>query len=324
MKVRDALCQKAIAVFCFWGHGNSLTTLRRKPPSSKIEAAAVVAIIPARFASTRLPGKPLAEIAGKPMIQHVYESVSRARGVGRVLVATDDGRIERAVRGFGGEVVLTSRDHASGTDRLAEAARKLSARWVVNVQGDLPFVRPQTIAAALRPLQRDPSILMGTVCTPIRDESEWRNPNVVKVVRDAEGFALYFSRAPIPFMRNDVSQDGKGPGATAKVWGYRHLGLYVYRREFLLEFARLRPAPIERAEGLEQLRALWGGRRIFVAEVSESCVEVDTPEDLIKAENYLRQLADGEGREAREPAGRTRAAQRRDSRRSLKGAHGRG
>ena len=252
---------------------------------------AVVAIIPARFGSARLPGKPLAEIGGKPMIQHVYESVSRARGLDRVLVATDDRRIAAAVRGFGGEVVMTSKDHASGTDRLAEVAKKIKSDWVVNVQGDLPFIRPETITRAVRPMRRDRSIPMGTVCTPITSEEEWHNPNVVKVVTDADGFAIYFSRATIPFHRKPISQArDRSAKSKAKIWGYRHIGLYVYRRDFLLKFARLRPTLLEQTESLEQLRALAHGYRIFVAHVDEQAVEVDTPADLIKAEDYLRQI----------------------------------
>ena len=163
---------------------------------------AVVAIIPARYGSTRLPGKPLARIGGKPMIQHVYESTSKAKGLDRVLVATDDRRVEETVRGFGGEVLMTSKHHASGTDRLAEVARKIKADWFVNVQGDLPFIQSETITRAVRPMRRDRSIPMGTVGTPIFDEAEWRNPNIVKVLTDRKGFALYFSRSPIPYVRN--------------------------------------------------------------------------------------------------------------------------
>ena len=250
---------------------------------------AVVAIIPARYGSTRLPGKPLARIGGKPMIQHVYENAAKARALDRVLVATDDRRIEQAVRGFGGEVVMTAREHASGTDRLAEVARKIKADWVVNVQGDLPFIRSETITRAVQPLRRDRSLQMGTVCTPIHDEAEWRDPNIVKVIVDRRGFALYFSRSPIPYVRNDSSDLSGEPrtrGSQSRLWGFRHLGLYVYRRNFLLKFARLRPTPLEQIESLEQLRALAHGYRIFVARVDERSVEVDTPEDLAKAEEF--------------------------------------
>jgi 3-deoxy-manno-octulosonate cytidylyltransferase (CMP-KDO synthetase) len=251
---------------------------------------AVVAIIPARYGSTRLPGKPLARIGGKPMIQHVYESAAKARALDRVLVATDDRRIEQTVRGFGGEVVMTAKEHASGTDRLAEVARKIKADWVVNVQGDLPFIRSETITRAVQPLRRDRSLPMGTVCTPIHDEAEWRDPNIVKVVVDRRGFALYFSRSPIPYARNISVDLGGTPvlRSPSRLWGFRHLGLYVYRRDFLLKFARLRPTALEQIESLEQLRALAYGYRIFVANVDERSIEVDTPEDLAKAEEFLR------------------------------------
>jgi 3-deoxy-manno-octulosonate cytidylyltransferase (CMP-KDO synthetase) len=250
---------------------------------------AVVAIIPARYGSIRLPGKPLAEIGGKPMIQHVYENTYKAKVLARVLVATDDPRIEEAVKSFGGEVVMTAKNHASGTDRLAEVTRRIKADWIVNVQGDLPFIQPGTIRRAVRPLQKDRSIPMGTVCTPIDIEEEWRNPNIVKVVRNADGFALYFSRATIPYPRNDISQSHDSRNRK-KIWGHRHIGLYVYRRDFLLKFARLRPTLLEQTESLEQLRALAHGYAIFVADVDEHSVEVDTPEDLKKAEQYFRQV----------------------------------
>lgn len=251
----------------------------------------VVAVIPARYGSTRLPGKPLADIGGKPMIQHVYESTSKAPGLERVLVATDDRRIEQTVKSFGGEVMMTSRRHTSGTDRLAEVARKIKADWLVNVQGDLPFVQAETIARAVGPMRRNPAVPMGTVCTPIYDAEEWRNPNIVKVLTDRAGFALYFSRAPIPYVRQGTLQPfgtQKRVSAGRRLWGYRHLGLYVYKRDFLLRFARLRPTALERVESLEQLRALENGYRIYVAEVDERSIEVDTPADLKKAARYVK------------------------------------
>lgn len=217
------------------------------------------------------------------MIRHVYESVSKTPGLDRILVATDDARILETVKEFGGEGILTSKDHASGTDRLAEVARGIKAEWVVNVQGDLPFVRPETIGRPLRQLRRDRSIPMGTAKTPIHQRDEWLNPNVVKVVTDGKGFALYFSRSPIPYNIRGSNENGAEDG---KVWGYRHVGVYVYRRDFLLAFSRLRPTPLERTEGLEQLRALTHGYRIRVMEVDEPSVEVDTPDDLQKAEGY--------------------------------------
>jgi 3-deoxy-manno-octulosonate cytidylyltransferase (CMP-KDO synthetase) len=234
----------------------------------------VVAMIPARFESTRLPGKPLALIQGKPMIQHVYERTRAVDLVDRVLVATDDARIAAAVRDFGGDVVMTSPEHQSGTDRIAEAARDLDADVVVNVQGDLPFLEAQMVRATVALMRGAPTVPMATVKAPIRDPQEMGNPNVVKVVTDRDGYALYFSRSPLPYWR-DVANDG--------VLGYKHIGLYAYRRDFLLRFARLAPTPLERAEKLEQLRALEWGFRIKVAEATGAGIEVDTPQDLERA-----------------------------------------
>jgi 3-deoxy-manno-octulosonate cytidylyltransferase (CMP-KDO synthetase) len=219
----------------------------------------VVAVIPARYESTRLPGKPLADLHGRPMIQRVYERAARAAGVERVLVATDDARIRRAVESFGGEVVMTSPAHTTGTDRIAEAVAGLD---------------PEVVAAALRPLRDDAGLPMATIKTAIHTGEELRNPNVVKVVTDRDGFALYFSRSPLPFWR-----DGRADGPL----GHKHIGLYVYRRDFLLSFARLSPTPLERAEKLEQLRALEWGFRIRVVEVGAASIEVDTAEDLDRA-----------------------------------------
>ena len=251
----------------------------------------VVAIIPARFGSTRLPGKPLAQIGGRPMIQHVYQSAAKAKVLDRVIVATDDRRVEAAVKKFGGEVMMTSSDHASGTDRLAEVARKIKADLLVNVQGDLPFIGARTITHAVQPLRRDRDLPMCTVCTAIYDESEWRNPNIVKVLTGRARQALFFSRAPIPFRRND-GWDASGKKVAIRdkrrLWGYRHLGLYVYRRDFLLKFSQLRPTALEQIESLEQLRALENGYRIYVAQVDEGSVEVDTPADLKRAEEYFK------------------------------------
>jgi 3-deoxy-manno-octulosonate cytidylyltransferase (CMP-KDO synthetase) len=245
----------------------------------------VIAVIPARFGSSRFPGKPLAKIGPKPMIQHVYESAVAAN-LDRVLVATDDRRILRTVEAFGGEAVLTSSKHATGTDRLAEVARDLRARWIINVQGDLPFVRPDTIRRSLAPLTSDAGIPIGTACTPIFGRREFVNRNVVKVVTDGQGFASYFSRAPIPYHRDGRPVIERG----LLEWGKRHLGIYVYQREFLLEFTRLEPAPLERIEGLEQLRALYHGFRIKVVDVDEPSVEVDTPADLERAQSYWTRL----------------------------------
>lgn len=240
--------------------------------------ARVVAIIPARYESTRLPGKPLADLDGQPMIQRVYERTAQARGVERVLVATDDERIRAAVTAFGGEAVMTARTHRTGTDRLAEVARTLEAEIVVNVQGDLPLLDPALVAATVAPLTADATLPMATICTPLRNVAERDNPNVVKVVTDRAGYALYFSRSPLPFHRD---------GAPATGLGCKHIGLYGYRREFLLRFAALEPTPLEQAEQLEQLRALEWGFRIKVTEVDAASIEVDTPHDLDRARAAL-------------------------------------
>lgn len=233
--------------------------------------ADVVAIIPARYASTRLPGKPLASIAGKPMIQHVYERTQRAAGVARTLVATDDERVAAAVRAFGGDLVMTG-THATGTDRLAEVVRGLATtEIVVNVQGDLPLLDPTTVAACVAALRARADAAMASLMTPIRDEIEMRNPNVVKVVTADDGGALYFSRSPVPFWRGE-----RGPAP----FGRRHIGLYAYRRDVLLTLAAAPRAALECAEELEQLRALARGMRIQMVEVDSAPPEVDTAEDL--------------------------------------------
>jgi 3-deoxy-manno-octulosonate cytidylyltransferase (CMP-KDO synthetase) len=251
---------------------------------------AIVAIIPARFGSTRLPGKPLSDIHGKPMIQHVYERASLARGLDLVLVATDDERIASVVRGFGGEVTMTSPRHESGTDRLAEAAAGLDAAIVVNVQGDEPLLDPLAIEVAVAAVRDDPDVPMATLSLPLVDIGQMLSPTVVKVVVDERGDALYFSRSPIPFVRSnggglaEAARDAVGLGLARK-----HVGLYVYRREALLRFASYPPSPLERAEGLEQLRALHHGMRIRVAPLSESAnaLAVDTPEDLARVRSLL-------------------------------------
>jgi 3-deoxy-manno-octulosonate cytidylyltransferase (CMP-KDO synthetase) len=229
-------------------------------------------LIPARHASTRFPGKPLADLAGKPMVVHVCER-ARESGADAVCVATDDERIAQAVRAHGFEARMTRAEHPSGTDRIAEAAAALGladAAIVVNVQGDEPLVPPALIARVAAALAADAGASVATACHPIHDAAEFANPNVVKVVLDAKGRALYFSRAGIPYPR-----DGGAPA------GYRHVGLYAYRMAFLRRYAGLAPAPPERAEQLEQLRVLWHGERIAVV-IEESAIPpgVDTPADL--------------------------------------------
>jgi len=215
------------------------------------------------------------------MIQHVYERAAQARGVERVLVATDDARIRDAVDAFGGDVVMTRADHRTGTDRIAEVARTLDAEVIVNVQGDLPLLDPTMVGAAVAPLLADPGLPMATISTPISSREEFQNPNVVKVVTDREGYALLFSRSPLPHHRD---------GAPAGILGHKHIGLYVYRRDFLLSFAQLAPTPLEQAEQLEQLRALEWGFRIKVTSVEAASIEVDTPRDLERARAQLAAL----------------------------------
>lgn len=212
------------------------------------------------------------------MIEHVYRRAAAARGVDAVVVATDDTRIVDVVRGFGGIVRTTAGSHRTGTDRTAEIARALDCEIVVNVQGDLPLLDPALVAATVAPLTADATLPMATICTPLRNVAERDNPNVVKVVTDRAGYALYFSRSPLPFHRD---------GAPATGLGCKHIGLYGYRREFLLRFAALEPTPLEQAEQLEQLRALEWGFRIKVTEVDAASIEVDTPHDLDRARAAL-------------------------------------
>lgn len=250
----------------------------------------ITAIIPARFASTRFPGKALADIMGKPMVQHVYERTARASLVSNVIVATDDERIAAAVRSFGGWVEMTARDHETGTDRLAEVAARIEAELVVNVQGDEPLIDPGMIDEAIAPLAEQSAILMGTLKSRIKTLHDFLSPNVVKVVTDREGYALYFSRSPLPNFRdkwNDLKDEAFVSG---KLLCYKHVGLYVYRRDFLLEYARMAPTPLELAEKLEQLRALENGYRIRVVETAAESIGVDTPNDLEKViANLTRQ-----------------------------------
>ena len=238
-------------------------------------------IIPARYASTRLPGKPLAEIAGKPMVVRVAERASRA-GAARVVVATDDTRVKSAVEAHGIAACLTSSEHATGTDRLAEAALELGLAddsVVVNVQGDEPLLEPALIRGMADLLAAHPDAAIATACHPITDPAEAFNPNVVKVVLDRRSYALYFSRATIPWARDAFAGDSGALPDRLPI--YRHYGLYAYRVGFLRAFPTLAPAPIERFEALEQLRALWHGYRIIVEVTAGTPTPgVDTPEDL--------------------------------------------
>jgi 3-deoxy-manno-octulosonate cytidylyltransferase (CMP-KDO synthetase) len=241
----------------------------------------VVAVIPARYGSARLPGKALAMVGRVPMIQHVYERTCRASGIGRTLVATDDERIAAAVRDFGGEVVVTGA-HATGTDRVAAVAAELDADVIVDVQGDLPLIDPAALAACVAPFRAGAGLEMTSLMTAIRDEREWRSPHVVKVVTTLDGWALYFSRSPLPYWR--VARAGA-------VLGRRHIGLYAWRRGVLLDLAAAPRSPLERAEDLEQLRALERGVRIKMIEVDSASPEVDTAEDL----EQVRRLVGDDG-----------------------------
>lgn len=243
-------------------------------------------VIPARYGSTRLEGKPLVDIIGKPMIQHVYENVTRSSILDDVIVATDNYKIKKVVEGFGGKAVLTSPDYTTGTDRVAEVARNLDVQVVVNIQGDEPFINPEMINEVAEPLLRDKNILMGTLMHEIKNEEDLSNPNVVKVVTDKSGFALYFSRSLIPYLR-------RSEGHRA----FEHIGIYSYQKDFLLKFAELKPTPLETSESLEQLRALENGYRIKVVLTKQKYIalSVDTPEDLEKARVFAKSLREKEG-----------------------------
>lgn len=235
----------------------------------------IVAVIPARYASTRLPGKPLLAETGRPLIQHVVEAAGASKRLSAIIVATDDDRIAQAVRAFGGRVEMTRADHPSGTDRVAEvAARMPSAGLFVNIQGDEPEIQASAIDRLVDVLAADHEAGMATLCTAIHDESIYRDPACVKVVFGTSGRALYFSRSPIPCHR-----DGKPAGA---VWGYLHLGIYAYRRDFLLGLAKRAVTPLEQCERLEQLRVLESGSPIALAVVDEPGVGIDTPEDYAR------------------------------------------
>jgi 3-deoxy-manno-octulosonate cytidylyltransferase (CMP-KDO synthetase) len=238
-------------------------------PASDIDSS-VVAIIPARYASTRLPGKLLLAETGWPLIRHAYETARRSNRVRRVIVATDDLRIAEAVAGFGGEVVLTRTDHPSGTDRVAEVAAALpGARIVVNLQGDEPEISAPALDHVVDLLEDDLNATMATLAAPIRDEAIYRDPACVKVVVSASGRALYFSRSPIPYYRADPADS----------LGLLHLGVYAYRRDFLCSLSNLAPSPLERIEQLEQLRVLEAGYSIAVSVISEPSIGINTLED---------------------------------------------
>src|SRR5215470_11543777 len=239
----------------------------------------IVIVIPARYGSTRLPGKPLVQIAGKPMVQRVYERARLAMGGSRVIVATDDERILKAVEGFGGEARMTRSDHRTGTERIAEVAAHAEGDVFVNVQGDEPLIHPNAIDRAVNALLEEPRAAIATLAVPIKTPSDIMDPNVVKTVLDFDGNALYFSRAPIPWVRDAQAK------VHVKYW--KHLGLYVFQRDALLEFPTLPLGELERVEQLEQLRWLENGWKIRVAEVEHDAVSVDVPEDVERVERLM-------------------------------------
>ncbi len=241
----------------------------------------VVAIIPARYASERFPGKVIVPLAGKPLVAHTWDRAVRAKLVSRAIVATDDQRVVDALKPFGVDTIMTRADHATGTDRIAEVAAGLDAGIVVNVQGDEPLVDPNLIDRTIRPLLDDPQLQMATARNPIDDPSLINDPNCVKVVCDANGRALYFSRSTIPYIRE------KGVDPREKIVYWQHIGLYVFRREFLMAFAKMPSTPLERLEKLEQLRVIENGYSIAVVDARDRSIGVDTPEDLIRAEKLF-------------------------------------
>ncbi len=241
----------------------------------------ILCVIPARYASTRLPGKPLADIAGKPMICRVYERASEAECIAETLVATDDQRVYDAVKAEGGKAMMTAKDHPTGTDRLAEvAAAYPDMELIINVQGDEPLIEPKLIDELAAVFDEDPGLRMATVMTEMKDAAEQRNPNNVKVVTDQNGYALYFSRSLLPYPRNAVGTPV-----------YKHIGIYAYQRDFLLAYAKMQPTPLEQAESLEQLRALENGYKIKVVKTDYRFVGVDTAEDLKLVNEIYRKVA---------------------------------
>ena len=232
----------------------------------------IIGVIPARYDSTRFPGKPLALINGKAMIQHVWENSSKSKLINELYVATDDKRIFDAVNKFWGNAVMTSKKHKSGSDRIGEVVKSKNCDIVVNIQGDEPFINPMNIDKAIMPLVKDKNINVSTLCTKIKNKDEINNPNVVKVVTDKKGFALYFSRYTIPYNRDDM----KG------VSYYKHIGLYVFRKDYLMKFVKMKPSKLELTEKLEQLRILENGERIKVVITNIDSVTIDTVSDLKK------------------------------------------
>jgi 3-deoxy-manno-octulosonate cytidylyltransferase (CMP-KDO synthetase) len=246
-----------------------------------MDSSQVVIVIPARYGSTRLPAKPLVPLAGKPMIQRVYERSKLAKSAGRVIVATDDDRILKAVQEFGGEARMTRTDHRTGTERIAEVAAHVEGKVFVNVQGDEPLLDPVAVDTAVTALQEEPAAAIATVAVSIRTPADIMDPNVVKTVLDFDDNALYFSRAPIPWVRDSAHK--------IHARHLKHLGLYVFQRDTLLEYPTLPQGELERLEQLEQLRWLENGWKIRVAEVEHDALSVDVPEDVARVEKLLHE-----------------------------------
>ena len=238
-----------------------------------------VAIIPARYSSTRFPGKPLAEIAGKPMIQHVWESAKQTPSIDQILVATDDERILDTVRNFGGKGVLTSTEHETGTDRIVEVAEGISCGWVLNIQGDEPTVLPADLDRLIKQTKIRKGTKAATLIYKITDQAQLNDPNIVKVTVNLKNMALYFSRSLIPYQRSSQSTD-------CKIW--RHLGVYLFQRSFLMEYSQWPRSNLERSEQLEQLRILENGESLLCVEAENEGVGVDVPQDLVYAENLIK------------------------------------
>jgi 3-deoxy-manno-octulosonate cytidylyltransferase (CMP-KDO synthetase) len=255
----------------------------------KRDQTKIIAVIPARYGSTRFPGKALASINGKPMIQWVYERTKRSALIDHVVVATDDDRILSMVKSFGGDAVMTSPAHPTGTDRIAEVVRNMECDLVVNVQGDEPLIQHEMIDQAITPLVNDSSIPMGTLCRRIESREEAVDPNVVKVVLDNNGFALYFSRAPIPWDRERWSGRTVLNELPLSAVMYKHIGLYVYRRNFLLDYSHMPQTVLEDIEKLEQLRALEHGYRVRTVVTEYESFGVDIPDDLSKILHRLKE-----------------------------------
>lgn len=244
--------------------------------------AKIIGIIPARYSSKRLPGKPLIQIAGKLLVQRIYESAKKSKFLERVIVATDSARISDVVYGFGGEAHLSLRRHPTGTDRVAEVVRNLNYDWVLNIQCDQPFLNPKMIDDLVASMFKERNVLMGTLAKKIEDPQKLKNPNVVKVVLDQNGYALYFSRFPIPYLRDRQYSGGFNKVDLKRSPYYEHIGIYAFRKDFLLKFASWKETPLEKYEKLEQLRALENGYKIKVCVTQYESPTIDAPADLLK------------------------------------------